>query len=86
MAWPNERSTSFSSRPVAGHRTELFFRDYCIAANAIVREPQARTGLWSLVQSIPGTVLVTGDLALHRHPPAGFSILLPREFAKRIGA
>ncbi len=60
-----------------------------LAANAIVREPEARTGapdatddhLWSLVQAEPNCVLVTGDLALAKDPPPNFDILLPRQFA-----
>jgi len=59
-----------------------------IATHAIVREPAARTGapdtkdnhLWSLLLDQPGSVLVTGDLALARKPPPGSDILSPREF------
>lgn len=59
-----------------------------IAANAIVREPEARTGapdakddhLWSLLQGQPDSVLVTGDLALARSPPPGSAVLQPRKF------
>ena len=60
-----------------------------IATHAIVREPEARTGapdakdnhLWSLLLDQPGSVLVTGDLALARKPPPGSDVLSPREFA-----
>ena len=59
-----------------------------IAANAIVREPEARTGapdakdnhLWSLLQGQANSVLVTGDLALAKSPPGKATVLQPREF------
>lgn len=59
-----------------------------ITANAIVREPEARTGapdakddhLWSLLQSQPNSVLVTGDLALAKTPPPKSRVLQPRKF------
>jgi putative PIN family toxin of toxin-antitoxin system len=59
-----------------------------IATHAIVREPAARAGapdakdnhLWSLLLDQPGSVLVTGDLALARKPPPGSDVLSPREF------
>ena len=59
-----------------------------IAANAIVREPEARTGapdakdnhLWSLLQGQANSVLVTGDLALAKSPPEKAAVLQPREF------
>jgi hypothetical protein len=58
-----------------------------LAASAIVREPEARTGapdrkdhLWSLLQSQPNAVLVSGDLARTRNPPQGSAALRPREF------
>lgn len=59
-----------------------------IAANAIVREPEARNGapdakdnhLWSLLQSEANSVLVTGDLALAKSPPPKSAVLQPREF------
>jgi uncharacterized protein len=59
-----------------------------IATHAIVREPAARTGapdakdnhLWSLLLDLPGSVLVTGDLALGRKPPPGSDVLSPGEF------
>lgn len=59
-----------------------------IAVNAIVREPEARTGapdvkddhLWSLLQSEANSVLVTGDHALAKSPPLKFTVLQPREF------
>lgn len=62
-----------------------------IAANAIVREPEARTGapdakddhLWSLVQSGANNVLVTGDHALAESPPPESAVLQPREFVDR---
>ena len=60
-----------------------------IATNAIVREPEARTGapdakdnhLWSLLHGQPGSVLVTGDRALAQNPPPKSPVLQPREFA-----
>jgi len=59
-----------------------------IAANAIVREPEAQTGapdakddhLWSLVQGEANSVLVTGDHALEQRPPPKSAVLQPREF------
>lgn len=59
-----------------------------IAANAIVREPEARTGapdakddhLWSLLQGQANSVLVTGDHALAERPPPKSAVLQPREF------
>ena len=59
-----------------------------IAANAIIREPEARTGapdpkddhLWSLVQSQANSVLVTGDHALAQSPPPKSAVLQPRQF------
>lgn len=59
-----------------------------IAANAIVREPEARSGapdkkdnhLWSLLQGQASSVLVTGDLALAKNPPRDSTVLQPREF------
>lgn len=59
-----------------------------IAANAIVREPEARTGapdakddhLWSLLQGQANSVLVTGDHALAESPPLKSAVLQPREF------
>lgn len=63
-----------------------------IATHAIVREPEARTGapdakdnhLWSLLHAQPGSVLVTGDLALARKPPPQSDVLSPREFAAQL--
>jgi predicted nucleic acid-binding protein len=60
-----------------------------IAANAIVREPEAMGGapdakddhLWSLLGSQAGAVLVTGDLALAKSPPPNAAVLAPRAFA-----
>ena len=59
-----------------------------IAANAIVREPEARTGapdakdnhLWSLLQGQANSVLVTGDLALAKSPSEKSTVLNPRDF------
>jgi putative PIN family toxin of toxin-antitoxin system len=59
-----------------------------LAANAIVREPEPRTGapdakdnhLWSLVQSEINCVLVTGDHALAERPPPKSHVLQPRQF------
>jgi putative PIN family toxin of toxin-antitoxin system len=60
-----------------------------IATHAIVREPEERTGapdvkdnhLWSLLQSQPESVLVTGERALAKSPPPKSAVLQPREFA-----
>jgi len=65
-----------------------------IAANAIVREPEARTGapdakddhLWSLLQSEAKTVLVTDDHALAKSPPLKSAVLSPREFVALLPA
>ncbi|HLF10853.1 MAG TPA: twitching motility protein PilT, partial [Gammaproteobacteria bacterium] len=65
-----------------------------IAANAIVREPEARTGtpdaknahVWSLVQSQTNCVLVTGDRLLLENPPPKFTVLEPRKFADLLSA
>ena len=59
-----------------------------LAIHAIVREPETRTGapdakdnhLWSLLDSEKNSVLVTGDLALTRKPPAKSPAISPREF------
>jgi hypothetical protein len=40
--------------------------------------------LWSLLESQPGSVLVTGDLPLHRRPPPKSAVLAPRDFAAEI--
>jgi len=63
-----------------------------IATHAIIREPAPRTGapdakdnhLWSLLLDQPGSVLVTGDLALGRKPPPGSEVLAPREFVSSL--
>jgi putative PIN family toxin of toxin-antitoxin system len=65
-----------------------------LAANAIVREPEARSGapdakddhLWSLLQSEANTVLVTGDHALAKSPPPKSAVLAPREFVALLPA
>jgi putative PIN family toxin of toxin-antitoxin system len=65
-----------------------------IATNAIVREPEVRTGapdakddhLWSLVQSQANSVLVTGDRALAESPPPQSDVLQPREFVALLPA
>ncbi|MBA3505300.1 MAG: putative toxin-antitoxin system toxin component, PIN family [Betaproteobacteria bacterium] len=62
------------------------------AANAIVREPEHRAGapdandqhVWSLVQSEPRCVLVTGDHALIEHPPRQSPVLSPRQFVEAL--
>lgn len=59
-----------------------------IATHAIVREPEITFGapdpddnhLWALVSSVPGSVLVTGDLALARNPPPGSIVLAARQY------
>ena len=60
-----------------------------LAANAIVREPEAQAGapdrkdahVWSLVQSQTNCVLVTGDRLLVSNPPAKSAVIEPRQFA-----
>lgn len=60
-----------------------------IATHAVVREPEPRKGapdpkdahVWSLAQSEPATVLVTGGRALTNTPPPSPAVLQPREFA-----
>jgi len=62
-----------------------------LAANAIIREPKFRGGapdtrdahVWSLVQSEPGCVLVTGDRALLEHQPLQSAVLSPQLFAEQ---
>jgi putative PIN family toxin of toxin-antitoxin system len=61
-----------------------------IATHAVVREPEAASGapdpkdnhLWALTLSVPGSVLVTGDLTLARKPPPGSKVLSPRQFVE----
>jgi putative PIN family toxin of toxin-antitoxin system len=63
-----------------------------IATHAIVRAPAARSGapdakdnhLWSLLLDLPGSVLVTGDLALGRNPPPESAVLAPRDFVSSL--
>jgi uncharacterized protein len=63
-----------------------------LATNAMVREPEPRTGapdisdfqVWSLVQSEANCVLVTGDLALLESPPPRSRVLLPRQFVNML--
>jgi uncharacterized protein len=63
-----------------------------VAANAIVREPASQAGapdandahVWSLVQSEPDCLLVTGDHALIEHPPPRSAVLSPRQFAEQL--
>ena len=63
-----------------------------LAANAIVREPEHRAGapdandqhVWSMVQSQPGCVLVTGDHALIQLPPRQSPVLSPRQFVEAL--
>jgi putative PIN family toxin of toxin-antitoxin system len=65
-----------------------------IAAAAIVREPQARTGapdakdnhLWSLLLTQPNSVLVTGDQVLAKSPPPKSAVVTPREFVDQLPA
>jgi putative PIN family toxin of toxin-antitoxin system len=59
-----------------------------IATHAIVREPEAAAGapdprdshLWALGVGVPGSVLVTGDLALASNPPPGSKVLSAKQF------
>jgi putative PIN family toxin of toxin-antitoxin system len=59
-----------------------------IAANAVVREPEHRVGapdvndsqVWSLLESDPNYVLVTGDKLLLEHRPPGSRVMTPRQF------
>jgi uncharacterized protein len=63
-----------------------------IAAAAIVREPEPKTGapdakddhLWSLLQSQANSVLVTGDHALAKSAPPKSTVVTPREFADQL--
>lgn len=63
-----------------------------IATHAIVRDPPRVEGapdagdahLWSLLASQPGSVLVTGDLTLHRRPPSKSTVLAPRDFVAEV--
>ncbi len=63
-----------------------------IVTHAIVRAPAPRGGapdpkdnhLWALLHAMPGSVLVTGDLALARKPPPDSQVLSPREFAAEV--
>lgn len=63
-----------------------------LASNAIVREPEPRRGapdandehVWSLVQSEPGCVLVTGDRALLTHPPRQSPVISSRQFVEAL--
>ena len=63
-----------------------------LATHAIVREPEAAAGapdprdnhLWTLVLGVPGSALVTGDLALARTPPPGSRVLSAREFVEAL--
>ena len=65
-----------------------------IATHAIVREPEAQSGapdpkdnhLWALARSEPGSVLVTGDLALVRKPPPGSNVSSARQFVAALPA
>lgn len=65
-----------------------------LAANAVVREPEARTGapdtkdnhLWSLVQSEANRVLVTSDHALAESPPPKCTVLQPWQFVDLLPA
>ena len=59
-----------------------------LVANAVWREPAAAVNapdrgddhLWALLATWPQAVLVTGDRLLLDNPPAGTSIVSPREF------
>jgi putative PIN family toxin of toxin-antitoxin system len=59
-----------------------------LTANAIVREPEHRDGapdvndahVWSLVESEPNYVLVTGDKLLLEHRPPKSRVVTPRQF------
>ena len=65
-----------------------------LAANAVVREPEPRTGapdtkdnhLWSLVQSEANCVLVKGAHALVESPPPKCTVLQPRQFVDLLPA
>jgi predicted nucleic acid-binding protein len=67
-----------------------------LVSNAIWREPgpaDAATdpgdiypdtgGLWALLGSHPGSVLITGDRLLLEHPPERASVISPRTYAER---
>lgn len=63
-----------------------------LASNGIVREPEKRTGspdvndehVWSLVQSEPGCVLITGDRALAATSMTRSAVLSPRQFVQSL--
>ena len=65
-----------------------------LAANAVVREPEPRTGapdtkdnhLWSLVQSEANCVPVKGAHALVESPPPKCTVLQPRQFVDLLPA
>lgn len=62
-----------------------------IVVNGIWREvtdgPQAPDSgdnhIWALLNSHPGSVLVTGDKLLIRHPPDFASVMLPKNFIQQ---
>jgi putative PIN family toxin of toxin-antitoxin system len=63
-----------------------------LASNAIVREPEARPAapdpnderVWSLVESGPGYVLVTGDRALIERSPRQAPVISLRQFIEAL--
>jgi len=63
-----------------------------IATHAIVREPEAASGvphpkdnlLWALALGAPGSALVTGDLTLARTPPPGTRVLSAKQFVETL--
>ena len=64
-----------------------------LAANAIVSEPEHRDGApdvndthaWSLVESNPNYVLVTGDKLLVEHRSPKPRVVTPRQFVDLLG-
>lgn len=62
-----------------------------LVANAIWRDPEPTapapdpgdTHLWELLQSCPGSILITGDRLLIDHPPDRASVISPRTYMER---
>lgn len=61
-----------------------------IATHGIVRESGPASGapdrkdnhLWALLDTQPDSILVTGDLPLHRRPPPKHEVVSPKEFLR----
>ena len=63
-----------------------------LVANAIWRDPAPTapapdpgdTHRWELLQSYPGSILITGDRLLIDHPPDRASVISPRTYMERL--